>query len=110
MISTEKAFDMLPYVSDIYEKTDIQKYILDKKAAIKKGKVEELQVMGFGLDMFSYILKQSPKVKIEIFTIVSMIEEKTMEEVKAQPFSKTIKTIKDLFEDSETMDFFKQAM
>jgi len=108
MLSSEKAFDMLPYVSDIYEKVNIQKYVLDNK---RKGDTKDkLAIMGFGLDMFSYIMKQSPKVKTEIFTIVSMIEGKDIKEVKAQPFTQTLKTFKDLFEDKDTIDFFKSAM
>ena len=110
MLSSEKAFDMLPYVSDIYEKVDINKYVTDNKKKVAKNKDSELQIMGFGLDMFSYILKHSPKIKTEIFTIVSMIEDKDIKEVKAQSFVQTLKTFKELFEDKEAMDFFKSAM
>lgn len=115
MISTEKAFDMLPYVSDIYEKVDIQKYILKKqsqitKAGKQKGQDRELKAMGLGLDMFSYIMKQSPKIKEEVFQIVAILENKKIQDVKSQPFVQTIKTFKDLFSDKETIDFFKQAM
>lgn len=109
MISTEKAFDMLPYVADIYEKVDIKSYIKEKKKTIK-GKQTEEDIMGFGLDMFSYVIKQSPKVKKEFFEVVAIIEDKKVEEVKKQSFGKTINTIKSLYEDEETMDFFKSAM
>ena len=111
MINSEKAFDMLPYVSDIYEKIDMGKYIANKKFEIAKNKNnDEVEIMGYGLDMFSYIMKQSPKIKDEFFQIVAIIEDKTLEEVKAQNLGETIGTIKALFEDIETMDFFKQAM
>lgn len=110
MISSEKAFDILPYVSDIYEKVNINKYITDNKKQIKKGTQSELQVMGFGLDMFSYVMKNSPKIKEEFFNVVAIIEDKDLKEVKAQPLGNTLKTIKLLFEDIETMDFFKSAM
>lgn len=116
MISSEKAFDMLPHVSDIYEKIDMGKYIANKKFEVVKNKaknkeeVDEVKIMGYGLDMFSYIMKNSPKVKDEFFNIVAIIEDKELEEVKAQPLGSTLKTIKLLFEDAETMIFFKQAM
>lgn len=111
MINSEKAFDMLPYVSDIYEKIDMGKYIANKKFEIAKNKNnDEVEIMGYGLDMFSYIMKQSPKIKDEFFQIVAIIEDKTLEEVKAQNLGETIGIIKALFEDIETMDFFKQAM
>jgi len=111
MISSEKAFDILPYVSDIYEKLNLEKYILDirKKNKGKRDK-DELQVMGLGLNMGAYILKQSPKIKTEIFTIVAMIEDKTIEEVKVQSFTKTKETLEGLFKDEEAMDFFKSAV
>lgn len=115
MISSEQAFDMLPYIADIYEKVNMQKYIANKKFQIVKDKkkneeIDEVKIFGYGLDMFAYVMKQSPKVKDEFFNIVVIIDDKTLEEVKAQNFTKTIGTIKALFEDIETMDFFKQAM
>lgn len=110
MISTEKAFDILPHVSEIYEKVNIKKYITDKKTKLKKGTNNEVEMMGLGLDMFSYVLKQSSKVKEEFFNIVAIIEDKNLEDVKKQSLIVTIKTIKDLFEDIETMDFLKSAM
>lgn len=120
MINSEKAFDMLPFVSDIYEKIDMGKYIANKKFELVKNKdknksknkeeVDEVKIMGYGLDMFSYIMKNSPKVKDEFFNIVAIIEDKELKEVKAQPLGNTLKTIKLLFKDVETMIFFKQAM
>jgi hypothetical protein len=41
---------------------------------------------------------------------VSTFEGKTVEEISAQSFMATINTLKDIFSDKETMDFFKQAM
>ena len=110
MISSEKVFDMLPFVSDIYEKTNINKYITDQKKKITTGNQSEAKIMGYGLDMFSYIMKQSPKVKKEFFNIVAILEDKTIEEVKKQGLGQTIGVIKSLFEDEETMSFFKSAM
>ena len=111
MLSSEKAFDMLPYVSDIYEKLNLEKYILDTRKKNKgKGNKNELEMMGLGLNMGAYVLKQSPKIKTEIFTIVAMIEDKTIDEVKAQPFIQTKKTLEGLFNDEEAMGFFKSAM
>jgi len=110
MISSEKAFDILPYVSDIYEKLNLNKYIKDKKVKLKKGENVEIKLLGIGLDMFSYVMKNSPKVKNEVFEIVAILEDKTLEEVKEQPFSQTISTIKGLYEDKETVDFLKSAV
>lgn len=109
MLSTEKAFEILPYISDIYEKLDFSEFI--KK--YQENKVEEdnerRQIIA-GLDIFSFIMKQSGKVKDEFFNIVAIVEDKEIEEIKKQSFAKTLKTVKDIFTDKETVDFFKQAM
>ena len=111
MITTEQGFDMLPYVSDIYEKLNLEKYILDTRKKNKgKDNKDELQIMGLGLSMGSYILKQSPKIKVEIFSIVAIIEGVTIEEAYKKGIFKALNIIKELFEDKEAMNFFKQAM
>lgn len=106
MITTEKAFDLLPYVADIYTKTDIKKYVTEKRSKVKAGD----DAMILGLDLFSYIMKQSPKVKGEFYNIVAILEDKKVEEIKAQSFAKTIAAVKTLFEDKEILAFFKSAV
>lgn len=108
MLSTEKAFDILPAISDIYEKIDIADFVKDYRAK-QSDDTEQNKVIA-GLDLFSFIFKQSSKVKEEFFTIVAIVEDKKIEEVKEQPFIHTIKTIKELFTDEEMNDFFRQAM
>jgi len=108
MFNTEKAFDMLPSVVTLYDKLDLDAY-RKKIAAKTKGK-DENDKEALGIDLFKYILKNSTKVKEEVFEIVSIFEDKTVEEVKAQSFIKTVNTIKSIFSDKETMSFFKQAM
>lgn len=109
MLSTEKAFEILPYISDIYEKIDLSEFIKKYQENKKEEDVANRQIIA-GLDLFSFMMKQSGKVKEEFFNIVSIVEEKEIEEVKEQPFAKTLKTIKDLFTDKELSDFFKTAM
>lgn len=107
-VSTEKAFDMLPAVVTLYDKLDIDKY-RKELAAKNKGK-KDVNVETLGIDLFKYILKNSGKVKEEVFEIVATFEGKTPDEIKEQPLPKTIVSFKDLFQDDETMDFLKQAM
>lgn len=109
MISTEKAFDMLPYISDIYEELDIKGYIEENKITLDSNDDFKTKMLSVGLDMFSYVLKNTGKIKEEIFEVVAIIEDKTLEEVKAQSIAKTMKTFKSLFEDKDIVDFFKQA-
>lgn len=107
MISTEKIFDMLPNVVDIWDKLDIDGY-RKKIAGENKGKKVDSEAIG--INLIKYILVNTPKVKGEVFSMVAIFEDKTVEEVKAQNFGKTIKTVKDIFQDKELMDFFKQAV
>lgn len=109
MLSTEKAFNILPYISDIYEKLDFTEFINKYQSNEEEEDNERRQIVT-GLDMFSFIMKQSGKIKDEFFNIVALVEEKEIEEIKKQSFATTLKTIKDLFTDKELSDFFKTAM
>jgi 2,4-dienoyl-CoA reductase-like NADH-dependent reductase (Old Yellow Enzyme family) len=102
-MNSEKVFDMLPYVAEIFEKIDIINYI-------NKSKGKEKDQEKAGMQMIIYIVKNSAKVKEEFFNVVAIAEEKTVEEVKKQGLASTIKTFKEIFSDPELMDFFKQAI
>lgn len=108
MISTEKVYDMLPTVVGLYDKLDIEEYLKKIRKENKNKKNVDSKIIG--IDMFKYILKNSSKVKEEVFGIVAIFEEKTVEEIKSQNFMLTINTLKEIFEDKETTDFLKQAM
>jgi len=107
MISTEQAFDMLPAVVDLYDKLDIEGY---RKKFAEENKGKKLDEMTKGIDLFKFILKNSGKVKDEVFEIVAVFEEKPVEEIKSQNFMATVKSLKEIFSDKEAMSFFKDAM
>jgi hypothetical protein len=107
MLSTDKLFDILPYAVDIYEKIEIDKYIEESKKKYKKNPVSQMQA---GIDLFKYVLKGSGKIKKEIITVVSIIQGKSYEEIAAQNFLHTAMSLKEIFTDKETVDFFKSAM
>ena len=109
MFTTEKAFDALPTVVDLYDKLDIDNY-RKKIAEENKGKGKKVDVNAIGINLLKYILVNTPKIKEEVFSLVAIFEDKTVEEVKAQNFGETIKTVKSIFADKELMDFFKQAI
>ncbi|MGD6832582.1 hypothetical protein ACQCT5_10485 [Sutcliffiella halmapala] len=109
MIKTEKAFDMLPFVADIYEKLDLQGYVQKNIIKAKDGKTDELQVNA-GIKITVFVMKNSPKIKEEIFHIVALAQEKDVEEVKSQPLIHTINTFKAIFANDELVSFFKSAM
>lgn len=111
-ISSEQAFDMLPYVVDIYDKIDLNKFRKDitkqyqKQKAIDKKPINPIDV---AIDTTKYILKNSPKLKKEFFEIVAIAEKRPVKEVKEQSFLKTISAIKRIFSDPELVDFFRQV-
>ena len=107
MITTEKAFDMLPSVVDLYDKLDVDNY---RKKIAEENKGKDLDQMTMGINLFKFILKNSNKVKSEVFEIVAVFEEKSVEEIKAQSFMKTMNAVKEIFADKETLSFFKDAM
>lgn len=107
MINTEKVFDMLPTVVDIWDKLDVDAY---RKRIVEENKGKKLDAQSVGINLIKYILVNTPKVKEDFFNIVAIFDNKTVEEVKAQSFGETIKTVKDIFQDKELMDFFKEAV
>ena len=107
MISTEKAFDMLPSVVDLYDKLDIEAY---RKKIAEENKGKPLDQMTVGIDLFKFVLKNSGKVKQEVFEIVAVFEDKTVEEIKVQNFMITVNSLRSIFVDKEALSFFKSAM
>ena len=107
MISTEKAFDMLPSVVDLYDKLGVDEY---RKKMADENKGKELDQTTLGINLFKFVLKNSGKVKEEVFEIVAVFEEKTIEEVRDQSFISTINSFKAIFSDKEAVNFFKQAI
>lgn len=111
-ITTEDAFGALPHVMDLYEKLDLDGYRKKVALDLKKQKLQEqkVDVNEIGIDLFKYVLKNLPKVKEEIFSIIGIFENKTADEVKKQPALETAKSLKAIFTDKEVMDFFKESM
>ena len=99
MISTEKVFDMLPYAVNIYEKLKVDEYFKTTKSKDK-----------LGFDFFKYLISNLPKVKDEVFNVVALYEGKKVAEIRKQEVSKTIATVKALFNEEGLLDFFNQAM
>jgi hypothetical protein len=108
VISSEQAFDMLPYVAEMYEKLDIESY-RKKSIAKNKGK-NDVDLEKVGLDVLLYVVKNLGKVKEEFFAVAAIADNKPVAEIKAQSITKTISTFKDVFTDKELMSFFKTAM
>lgn len=107
IITTEKAFDLLPSAVEVYEKLNVDKYIKDTR---KKNKGRKVEAMDAGIDLFKFVLKNISKAKTEIFEIVAVVEDKTPQEIKEQSLPDTINSIKRIFGDEELIGLFKSAM
>ncbi|AFQ46262.1 hypothetical protein [Desulfosporosinus meridiei] len=107
MLTTEKAFDMLPNVVDLYDKLDLDGY---RKKVAEENKGKSLDQMSAGINLFKFVLKNSGKVKNEVFEIVAVFEDKAVEEIKAQNFITTMNSFKEIFSDKEAVGFFKDAI
>ena len=101
-ITSEQMLDMLPHIADLYDKLDMDGY---RKSIKKKESVEQV-----GIDAFKYILKNAPKVKNEIHSVVAIAQGISLEEAKAQPFTETLSALSAIFTDKELLSFFKSAM
>lgn len=108
MINSEQAFDMLPHMAIIFEKLDIEGY--RKKSLAKYKNKDNVDYKKIGLEVVLYIVKNSNKVKEEFFSIVSIADNKSIDEVKSQSLTKTITTFKEIVTDKDLMGFFKTAM
>lgn len=98
MLNSKKAIRMLPYAIDAVEK-------LDLISAVKNNKNDKK-----GLDLIKHVSKNIDMAEEEIFNIVAIYTEKTVEEVEQQSIVETLLALKDLFSDKDLIDFFKQAM
>jgi len=105
MITSEKAFDLLPVMTDVFDKLNLKEYISDLQKN-SKGKDKE----AVGMEVFKYVLKNSSKIKEEFFSIVAVIQDKTPEEIKKQNIIETFNSCKKLFTEKEFMSFFSSAM
>lgn len=103
MISTEKAFDLLPDVIEIAEKLEIKEYI-----AKNQGKTNDAQEAGFAL--IFHIAKNMGKVKENVIALLAKVEDKTEKEIAEQPVGKTYNDFKALMQSEGVMDFFSSAM
>jgi len=109
MITNDKAFDMLPHAVDIFEKLDMEKFIKDNTVEVEEGDDETTLTKEQGMKMVKYVVRNANKVKEEVFNIVAISTEKTVDEVRKDSVSITINTFKEILQDEELMGFFSQG-
>lgn len=116
-LSTDRALDVLceltPYASSIMEDDEILSALGGFMNQSADAKEDDASMSEKGIMMFCGLVKNIPLLlkthRPDVYGILSVLNEKTVAEIAAQPAGETIKQIKDVFRDSELLDFFKSS-
>lgn len=108
-LSTDKALDALceltPYVSNICEDTDLVGTLGEVI------KYDDMNIYGQFALMAGKIGKITPILlrthRADVYGILSVMNEKTVGEIAAQPVADTIRQVREAFQDVELLRFFK---
>ena len=109
-LSTERATDVLceltPYIANIVEDSELMKSLRDAIDIDKVKTKAELIAIGAGkaTRLIPIILK---KRRSDVYGILAVLNEKSVEQIAMQNFLITMKQIKDMSKDKELVDFFK---
>lgn len=125
-LNTDKALDVLceltPYVSSIMEDDDILSALGDfmnwsvdeKKAAANGAEGNDASMSEKGIRMFGGMVRNIPLLlkthRHDMYGILSVLNEKSAAEIAGQPVGETVRQIKDVFQDSELLDFFRSSV
>lgn len=114
-LSTDKALDVMceltPHIANIVEDDQIVSALSDIMP--KKQEDDQAEQDGFsvGLHMMGGLSKMAPVLlkthRDDVYNILSTLNEKTVQEIAAQPIMDTIKQIRDVFQDIGLLNFFK---
>lgn len=101
-VAIEKLCNVAPVVADLAEKlskdTEFKSLVLSTK--------ENVNNAVFLLKVLPLLLKN---YAAEAYEILSIWNEKSVDEIKAQPFSETVRQIKALFADEDIRSFFTSS-
>ena len=109
-LSTERATDVLceltPYIANIVEDSELMESLRDAIDTDKVKTKAELIAIGAGkvTRIIPIILK---KRRSDVYGILAVLNEKSVEQIAMQNFLITMKQIKDMAKDKELVDFFK---
>ena len=109
-LTTEKATDVLveltPYIANITSDESLMEKL---KSTLKLNEATtKAQIYVAGAEMIASIVPIVFKDhKSDVFGILSVLNEKDVEDIKNQPFLQTLKLIKECVKDRELIDFFK---
>ena len=116
-ISTEKTLDVLceltPHVCAIVKDDVIVKAITSKVTFGKEVSKEEIKegVLNDWIGKFETLIPLLlKKYRENVFNIISILNEKTLEEVRTQSVITTIKEVKEIILDSDFLNFLQEFM
>lgn len=101
-IAVEKLCDIAPIISELAEKLSADE---EYKSIILSAK-GNLTNKTFVFNFLPMLLK---KYNAEIYNILAVWSDKTVEEIKGQSFAVTVKEIKGLFADEDFKSFFSSS-
>lgn len=111
-ISTERAADVLceitPYISNIITDEELLgeiKRVIDPKSVTNRAEWLILGVEKIN-KLVPIVLK---KRKSDVFGILGVLNDKTVEEIAKQNFLATMRQIKEIIKDKELLDFFRSC-
>lgn len=112
-LSTDRATDVLceltPYIANIVSDEELLEEL--KKAVDRKDIVNKAQWLAVGAEKITKIIPiLLKKRKEDVFGILAVINEKTVEQIAKQNILVTLKQAKTAFKDKELIDFFKSCM
>lgn len=109
-LSTERATDVLceltPYIANIVEDSELMESLRDAIDTKKVKTKAELIAIGAGkaTKLIPIILKNR---RSDVYGILAVLNEKSVEEIAKQNLLVTMRQIKDVSKDKELVDFFK---
>lgn len=112
-LSTDRATDVLceltPYIANIVSDEELLEEL--KKAVDRKDIVNKAQWLAVGAEKITKIMPiLLKKRKEDVFGILAVMNEKSVEQIANQNILVTLKQAKTAFKDKELIDFFKSCM
>ncbi|WP_339145451.1 MULTISPECIES: hypothetical protein [unclassified Sutcliffiella] len=109
-LSSTEVFKILPSIGQIWKKAKIKQYIRDNKLTLEEDEDFRVLMMTSMLDVMMHVLTYADKIEKDVHKIVSIVQEKPLEEVATQNFSDNLETVIDVLSQDSVVGFFKKWM
>lgn len=109
-LSSSEVFKILPSIGQIWKKAKIKQYIRDNKLTLEEDEDFRVLMMTSMLDVTMHVLTYADKIEKDVYKIVSIVQEKPLEEVAEQNFSDNLETVFNVLSQDSVVGFFKKWM